>query len=136
MSLCLMGLCGVFIFLINYSQPLPPTSTPEAAQIPMEQIIAMTGNAARMQTQVLYTPTMTVSPTRVIVATQYFYYTNTPFIYIPPSHATSTSPAISSPPASYPPDTTGLCVDGTYTYATRKRNACSQHGGVSIWWGH
>jgi hypothetical protein len=35
-----------------------------------------------------------------------------------------------------PQGSTGQCVDGTYTYASRKNGACSKNGGISDWWGN
>jgi hypothetical protein len=34
-----------------------------------------------------------------------------------------------------PAGATGLCGDGTYTYSSTKRGACSHHNGVASWWG-
>jgi hypothetical protein len=35
--------------------------------------------------------------------------------------------------AKAPKGATARCMDGTYTHATRKRKACSRHGGVAGW---
>lgn len=33
------------------------------------------------------------------------------------------------------PDPTARCKDGSYSYARNRSGACSQHGGVAVWWG-
>jgi len=107
--ICLISLCCVSYLLINDNQPQSPTTTPQP-QIPIEQIIAMTADAARMQTQVLYTPTLyppiiletptftpavivlptatififqlqtNVAQPTIVQPTEFIYYTNTPFV--------------------------------------------------------
>lgn len=40
-----------------------------------------------------------------------------------------------APTRAHPIGTTGKCDDGTYTSAQHKQGACSNHGGISQWWG-
>jgi hypothetical protein len=55
-----------------------------------------------------------------------------------PEIVTETQPVVLptlAPPSRHPAGTSGLCKDGTYTYAAHKQGACSHHGGVASWWG-
>jgi len=60
-TVCIISLCCVGVILFNIGNPPIPTPIPQKA-IPIEQIIAMTANAAKMQTQVFYSPTLPVTP--------------------------------------------------------------------------
>jgi hypothetical protein len=58
---------------------------------------------------------------------------------IAPGSAHSTPSANKPKPSastasSAPVGATGKCVDGSYTYATNHRGACSHHGGVAQWY--
>ena len=51
------------------------------------------------------------------------------------STASANKPKPSAPTASSAPTgATGKCVDGSYTYTTNHRGACSHHGGVAQWY--
>jgi hypothetical protein len=36
----------------------------------------------------------------------------------------------------HPANTSGRCVDGSYTSAAHRQGACSHHGGIAEWWGN
>lgn len=59
-----------------------------------------------------------------------------------PSSTPTTSPAPAStaapspaPTSSAPAGATAICTDGSYSFVTKHRGACSRHGGVSEWLG-
>ena len=43
--------------------------------------------------------------------------------------------ALAAAPAGAPPDSTGLCNDGSYYTGATKKGACKGHKGVKQWWG-
>jgi uncharacterized protein DUF3761 len=44
-------------------------------------------------------------------------------------------PTFAQKPADAPKNSTAQCADGTFSTAKTQRGACSQHGGVKLWWG-
>lgn len=48
--------------------------------------------------------------------------------------APTAAPAATSPTTNNTGGATGICVDGTYTYAVNHQGACSHHGGVRSWY--
>ena len=44
-------------------------------------------------------------------------------------------PTFAQKPSDAPKNATAQCTDGTFSTAKTQQGACSQHGGVKLWWG-
>ena len=53
------------------------------------------------------------------------------------TYTTFSAHCLKSPAASGAPDgATGVCADGSYTFATHRGNVCYRHGGLARWLPH
>lgn len=114
--------------------PLPPTFDVRA----INTSAALTAWAPITQTAavrlapivpIMSSPTPLPSPTLLVLPTL-------PLMPVPTSTtAFRTYPTLPPPTSGHPPGSSGLCNDGTYTYAQHSQGACSHHGGIKRWWG-
>lgn len=61
-------------------------------------------------------------------------WTGTTTIAKPKTVTRAAAPAVTATTMAKPAGATGACGDGTYTMAKSKSGACSNHGGVKVWY--